>query len=213
MLFFKSIFNKRPAPRKTPLLRCFIALLMMALINLFTVGISPRVSMAQEQQRTQQIEEYELKAVYLYNFFHFVNWPKNPGQDGSNPKIIGVVGRSPFGGALQALQDKLKQTTNKIIKINFYGPFQEGVDLSGCHLLFISSSEKRNFSKITASLRGIPVLTVADANNFLQAGGMINMISQGNRVRWAINRTPVKDAGLRMDAKLLDIAVEIIEHP
>lgn len=164
--------------------------------------------------RSQQLitTEYQLKAVYLYNFLHFVKWPKKADPaDGPEHLIIGVVGISPFGDSLADIKSSLPEAKQEEISILSYGPYRPGMDLSRCHLLFVSASEQKNFAAIVAGLQGKSVLTVADHETFLAAGGMINLINYQGKVRWEINRTPVQQAGLRLSAKLMDIAVNIVE--
>ncbi|MBU0483121.1 MAG: YfiR family protein [Proteobacteria bacterium] len=170
------------------------------------------VSPAEAQYNTQVPHEYELKAIYLYNFLNFVYWPEERcGKSEGKAREIAVIGHSPFGNALKALQDKLDKSQKQPLSIIYYGSYREGMDLSGCRLLFVCDSEKENFDKIIASVQGSPVLTVADSEQFIEAGGMITLISRQNKVRWAINRSHLPLAGLRMSAKLLDIAVEVVE--
>jgi hypothetical protein len=155
--------------------------------------------------------EYQLKAVYIYNFLHFVKWPKKSEQAGGpEPLIIGIVGISPFGDTLADIKASLPAAKQKEITIISYGPYRPGMDLSRCHLLFVSASEAKNFAAIVAGLQGKSVLTVADHNTFLAAGGMINLVNYHGKVRWEINRTPVQEAGLRLSAKLMDIAINIV---
>jgi hypothetical protein len=99
----------------------------------------------------------------------------------------------------------------KPVRIIHYGDYQEDMDLSSCHLLFISASEKSNFRKIIAGLRDASVLTVADSENFLSSGGMINLVQTGGKIRWMINRTAADRAGLRFSSQLLSIAVKVVE--
>ncbi|MBI5076247.1 MAG: YfiR family protein [Nitrospirae bacterium] len=167
-----------------------------------------RVSYAQQQS----VKEYELKAVYLYNFLQFVQWPPSKrliSKDGA--MVIGVVGESPFGDALDVLQADVRNSGMKPVKVIQYGAYQEDMDLGSCHLLFVSASEKSNFRKITAGLRDAPVLTVADSENFLSSGGMVNLVQSGGKIRWSINRTPADRAGLRFSSQLLNIAVRIVD--
>jgi len=87
------------------------------------------------------------------------------------------------------------------------------MDLQQLHLLFIRSSEKEQIGAIIDSLRGAPVLTVSDADGFLETGGMINLVVRNNKVRWAINRTALNSAGLQLNAKLLQLAVRVEDRP
>ena len=156
------------------------------------------------------VSEYELKAVYLYNFLRFVTWPE--GKDvSSGAKVIAVVGHSPIRAELKRLQAKLARSgSSPSITVTFHGSYRAGMDLSGCHLLYVADSEKNHFAEITASLGRAPVLTVADDESFLQAGGMIALLQHNNSVRWAINRPPLAVARLRLSAKLLEMAINII---
>jgi hypothetical protein len=157
---------------------------------------------------TPSTREYALKAVCLYNFTHFAYWPAAKEPKKTEPVIIGVVGRSPFGSALENLQTKLQKTHKKNISIVYHGPYQGGMDLRQSHLLFISASQK-NISAIIASLKGAPVLTVSEKNGFLEAGGMINLVVRNNKVRWAVNRMALNSAGIHLNAKLLQLAIRI----
>ena len=169
--------------------------------------------MQQVSYGEQSAQEYELKAVYLYNFLQFVQWPESRKvlpKDG--PMVICIVGESPFGEALESLQETVRKSGRRPVKVINYGAYQEEMNIAACHLLFVSSSEKRNFRKIIAGLRDSPVLTVADTENFLSSGGMINLTHSNGRIRWMINRTAADRAGLRLSAQLLSIAVKVFEH-
>ncbi len=154
--------------------------------------------------------ENELKAIYLYNFLQFVQWPKEKCPlPGGRARKIGVLGDSSFEPVLRALQAKLN-AKNQQLKLTFHGPYHDGMDLSNCCLLFIAGSELKNLPRILDNLDSKAVLTVADSDAFVTKGVMITLISRKNKVRWAINREPVTKAGLRLSAKLLDIAVQVI---
>ena len=186
--------------------------LLVVLLFLPAPVLHPQVHPQAVSSQQLVIAEYQLKAVYLYNFLHFVKWPKNAGApDGAGPNIIGVVGKSPFGDTLAEIKASLPGAKQKGIAIISFGPYRQGMDLSRCHLLFVSASEQKNFSSIVNDLKGKSVLTVADHDKFLAAGGMINLINYKGKVRWEINREPVQQAGLRLSAKLLAIAVTIVD--
>jgi hypothetical protein len=157
-------------------------------------------------------DEYALKAVCLYNFTQFTRWPETSDLEGADSIVVGVVGDSPFGDAIQEMQKQLRETNRKNIQVTFHGPYREGMDLTDNHILFISPTEKKNMRQIIAGLKDEPVLTVSDANGFLEAGGMISLVLLDNRVRWEINRAMIDAAGLQVSAKLLELALRV-ENP
>jgi hypothetical protein len=153
-----------------------------------------------------------LKAVYLYNFLQFVHWPSEKclAPKGKVEEIV-VIGDSPISDSLQRLQDELERTHNTKITLRFCGPYVDGMDLSGCSLLFITRSEMKNIKKILAGIKDAPVLTVADTEECLEQGCMIALISRMNKVRWAVNRELAEQAGLRLNSRLLTMAVKVID--
>jgi len=161
---------------------------------------------------TNTPDEYELKAIYLYNFLKFVKWPDNKCHlhKGRSHRIA-VLGNSPFNQILITLQKKLRDK-DKELEITFYGPYRKDIELSCCCLLFITQSEQNNLPSILDQLAGKPILTVTDAVSFNTQGVMISLISHKNKIRWEINRKPVNESGLKLSAKLLDIALKVIDE-
>src|SRR5687768_2113299 len=50
--------------------------------------------------RAQPTDEYQIKAVFLFHFAQFVEWPAKAFPDPKSPLVIGVLGRDPFGAYL-----------------------------------------------------------------------------------------------------------------
>src|SRR5262245_37850255 len=63
--------------------------------------ISPVCSFRAYSQDAEA-REYELKAAFLLNFAKFINWPDGSFANAQAPFAICVVGRDPFGKALDA---------------------------------------------------------------------------------------------------------------
>lgn len=187
--------------------RLFCVLLALFVLPMGVVSSQPGASFAAHQTTG----EYELKAVYLYNFLHFVQWPREKLVDRDTPFVIGLVGVSPLGAALADLQKNLVGKARREIKVVFHGPYEPGMDFACCDLVFFTESEHIKFPEILAGLKNRPTLTVAEHEGFLADGGMINLVRYEDKVRWEINRSALKNAGLRLSAKLMDIAVQVVD--
>jgi hypothetical protein len=160
--------------------------------------------------------------VYLYKFLLFVDWPQVKPADitkepASNPEkkiiTIGILGKDPFGESFADVEGKLIKSKKKRLVIKRFGRFKGRLDLTECDLLFVCSSEKRWLGEIMKKVNGKSVLTVGDMDGFLEAGGMINLMKVGNKIRWEINRAPAKKAGLRISSQLLRNALRVVEVP
>jgi hypothetical protein len=80
------------------------------------------------------------------------------------------------------------------------------------HLLFICPSEKIYIPVILKSLKGQGVLTVADSEGFLEAGGIISLVMEENKVRFEINIDAAKQAEIQIRSQLLRLAKRIIKE-
>ena len=47
--------------------------------------------------------EYQVKAVFLYNFSRFVEWPASAFAGPDAPFVVGVFGHDPFGADLDEI--------------------------------------------------------------------------------------------------------------
>ncbi len=86
-------------------------------------------------------------------------------------------------------------------------------EAEGCHVLFISRSEKSRMSRILQELGEAPVLTVADTDGFLDRGGIINFILEGSKVRFESNQEAAERAGIKISSKLLRLATQVKGSP
>jgi len=146
--------------------------------------------------------EFQVKAAYLFNFLKFVEWPDDAPADLQSRWVIGIVGN-------QQLEDELTQlVSGKIVQghVVQVKALKPADDLRGCHILFIGTSEKKQLAPILVTLRGSSVLTVADMENFVESGGMIQLVMEDNRVRLAIDVGATVRARLKVSSKLLALA-------
>lgn len=148
----------------------------------------------------QPSREYDLKAVFLFNFVTFVDWPP-AARSANEPFVIGVLGHDPFGASLDEVVAGEK-FHDAPLQVRRCRTIEEA---SRCHILFISASEAGRVSAILQALRGRPVLTVADMPRFLEAGGIIAFSTEG-RVQLHINPPAAHRAGLTISSKLLRVA-------
>jgi hypothetical protein len=143
--------------------------------------------------------EYQLKAVFLFNFAQFVEWPASAFPGPATPLVIGVLGEDPFGPYLD--ETVRGETVNdRPLVVRRYRSVEE---ITTCHILFISRREERRLKGILDSLRGRSVLTVSDADRFATRGGMIRFVTDHHRIRFRINLEAARAASLTLSSKLL----------
>jgi hypothetical protein len=150
----------------------------------------------------QSPTEFQVKAAYLFNFLKFVEWPDDPAADPHGKWVIGFIGDSPVGEELTRLVEG-KNVLGRDLQVK---KIQAADNPRACNILFISESEKKRLPSLLAELRGSSVLTVADMDNFIGAGGMIQFVVEDARVRVAIDVGATSRAHLKVSSKLLSLA-------
>lgn len=155
---------------------------------------------AEPALEAQQLKptEAQLKAAFLFNFGRYVTWPNIAGDTFS----ICILGHDPFGSSLDSLVAG-ETLGGKPVAVRRIRGAQEA---SGCQIIFISSSEESHLQPTLAALSKSTALTVSDIPEFVQRGGMIEFVDDGNRVKFLVNLAQAKSAGLVLSSELLKVA-------
>jgi hypothetical protein len=152
--------------------------------------------------------EYEVKAVMLYNFAMFVEWPAAESPSARTPLVVGVLGRDPFGAALDAITRGRNSPQMRVV-VRRFGDLSH---LDSCHILFISGSEKGSLPEVLAAVGRRSVLTVSDMEAFARAGGIIGFVLQAGKIRFEINHEAARRANLTVSSRLLQLASIVVSE-
>ena len=152
--------------------------------------------------QAQVSREYQLKAVFLYNFAQFTEWPEDAFADEKSPITIGVLGTDPFG---PALNDTIRGETvrGRPLVVEHY---RRADEIKTCHILFVSQAEIRHWEDIVKGMKGKPILTVADADGASSSGAVIRFAVENNKVHFRINQDAARQANLTLSSRLLRVA-------
>jgi hypothetical protein len=146
--------------------------------------------------------EYQVKAVFLYNFCQFVEWPEKAFAHADDPFIIGILGENPFDNYLEETV-KGEKANGHSLEVKH---FQTVNQISQCHILFINLDGKDELKKVLAALESRNILTVGEIANFTKQGGIVRFFTEDNRTRIRINLDAAKKAELTINSKLLKVA-------
>ncbi len=143
--------------------------------------------------------EYQVKAVFLFNFSRFVEWPPQAFSAPDEPFIIGILGDNPFGTRLdEAVRGEKIEQHPLLVR-----HFENIADIGNCHILYIGGSESGRLREILAALNRRTALTVADFDGAAERGVAIQFVTENNRVRLRIDPEAAHAAGLTISSKLL----------
>jgi len=145
--------------------------------------------------------EYSIKAMFLLNFIKYVEWPI---ENTKNTFQIGVIGESEMFDALTMLASKRSSEGQKVVIKRF-----EEKNSENYQMIFISNSDSQPVDELTKkySTKGVLIITEEEKGKARQSG--INLFNQDNRIRFEINLPVIKNNGLKVSSKLLELATKV----
>lgn len=138
--------------------------------------------------------EAQLKAAYLFNFVKFVDWEARAGDGDLD---ICFTGADEVRAAL-AKATASKSVGSRQIRVRAVN----GVVDERCEVIYVKAADTAATHWAVQTM----ALTVGDAADFTQGGGVIRLYTEGNRLRFAINLPNARRAGLSISSNLLKLA-------
>lgn len=146
--------------------------------------------------------EYQLKAVFLFNFAQFVKWPAQTFASADEPFQIGILGDDPFDDFLDETVKGEKVDGHPLVIRRYKNPR----DIQGCRVLFICRSEAGRMGDVLSALKGRSILTVADSGDFIEKGGVVRFVTEDNKIHFKISLEAAKLAKLTISSQVLRLA-------
>jgi hypothetical protein len=148
------------------------------------------------------------KAVFVYKFFDYVEWPESESEsESAGAFTIGILGESLLEEPLRQISER-RSAGGRKIEIEVYRSIEA---LRKCHVLFISAAHSREIEEILQRLGDRSVLTISDAVGVADRGVGINFVVVEGKLKFEVNRQALKRAGLRASAQLLKLAILVGE--
>ncbi|MHC4758279.1 MAG: YfiR family protein [Planctomycetota bacterium] len=165
----------------------------------------------------RKVSEYEVKAAYIYKFLQFIDWPEKDKKNTTKEDCItiGVFNEKMHEATSKVIQGKTikknggqpKSIAIKHITIKDTAEIEQ---LKLCQVLFLNSDDKGHVEEILNCLKGRSVLTIGEMEGFLERGGIINLLTEDNKVRFEINKAAAESAGIIIRSKLLRLAKRVV---
>jgi hypothetical protein len=174
-----------------PLLRRAAAVSLAMALGSFPTGAA-----------TRPVDEYQVKAAFLYNFAKFVEWPSEAFESTTEAIAICVLGQNPFGRSLQDAVSGHAIDGRSLIVRQISNASRGG----RCHVLFVSAGGNRSVPQMLPEKGKTGVLTVGESDAPGADGLVINFKLDSGRVRFDINIEAAERENLRISSRLLSLA-------
>lgn len=144
------------------------------------------------------VSEPNLKAAIVFTLVKFAEWPTAQ-QPGDSVLLCVVAASETLNTAFGALDSKLVQGRPMRVRV-----LAARDDLAGCHIVFTSTQPARP---------ALGRLTVGDGPGFAEAGGMVGLVTQNERIQLEMNLVVATAAGMKFSSQLLRLAKLIGDVP
>lgn len=151
------------------------------------------------QARGAAPTEFQVKAVFVFNFATFVQWPPEQQAAAAVPFVIGLLGADELAGHLEEAV-RGEQVDGRPLQVRRYSSAEEVGD---CRILFIGRGQQSQLERVLEHVDGRRTLTVSDVEGAARNGVMIQLANEANRVRLLINVDAAQAAGLTISSNLL----------
>lgn len=156
------------------------------------------------------VGEEQVKAVFLFNFVHFVQWPPGTFASSTQPFSITLAGGSELLPLLEEVVHGESVDGHPLLVTPLRRTRGGGDGAGAGQILFIGRSEAAQLSRILAGAPRSGTLTVSDLPDSARRGVMIEMVNDRNRIRLRVNLAAARAAGLTISSNLLRPA-EIVD--
>jgi hypothetical protein len=149
----------------------------------------------------QTADEYLVKAAYMYNLAKFVDWPSDAFETSSQPIVFCVLGQTPLS---RSLEDAL---AGKVVgqRPLLFRQLSDSSHAGDCKVLFMDLPDKKRLRQTLDQVKSLHVLTVGEAEDFTEQGGIARFLLDAGRVRMEFNLDAADDAKLHVSSKLLSL--------
>lgn len=183
--------GKRPPGPAAPGSRILAGILATALFAAPVLGQT-----SEEESRY----EYEVKAVFLYNFTRYLEWPEEKDDEAFT---IAVLGESPIVEPLRAIAAK-KTIGRKPIVVR---PCSKVEEIGRPRILFVAKSAVLRLPGVLEKTQGTSILTVGEAEGLGSRGVAVNFVLRDGAVKFEMNERAFKAAGIHVGSQLLKLAI------
>ncbi|MEO8056797.1 MAG: YfiR family protein [Burkholderiales bacterium] len=148
-----------------------------------------------------------VEAAFLRNFARYVVWPGSAFKDERAPWTICVLAAEHFDDTLEKTFSGRIEQGRRFEIVRAKAPEQ----LQGCQIVFVGTLNPVRRRAVLSELRRQPVLTVGEAPEFLDEGGIVRL-QVGERIEMGINLDQARAVSLTIPSKILEVAHEVYEN-
>ena len=159
-------------------------------------------------ERDDEEKRAKARVALIVNFLRCTIWPQPLRAD--RELRIAVVGGwknlAPLETALERLEARNRSVKLVHWELDELDDPTRVAQLRRNHCVLFGSMKNSDRSRVLRSLRALPILTIGESVSFARQRGIIELFLERERYRFRICNQQAVAVGIRLDAKLLELA-------
>ena len=153
----------------------------------------------QVQNTFAQNEKF--KALFMYNFTKYLEWPDDYRQ---GDFIIAILGESPLSDELKIIAEKKKVGFQTIVIKNISSTDQ----IAKCHIIYIAKSKSGSIGDVKSKLATSSTVIITDNPGSIGKGAGINYVVNDGKQLFEISKSNVEKQNIKVGADLLSLGIQ-----
>lgn len=174
------------------------------LVGTLLVSAIAVLSAPTQAQNADRYSEDTVKAVFLYRFTGFIDWPQRTPP--ASEFRIAILDSEGVADALDRLLAgrSIKDKPAHVYKI------KRAQDLGAADMVYVGSQRAEDLAAVTLVVGDRPILIVSSENGGLEHGSAVNFLLVDQHVRFEVSLAAASRAGLRISSDMLSVATRVL---
>ncbi len=147
-------------------------------------------------------QEAKFKALFMYNFTKYLEWPAARKQ---GDFVIGIYGASAITQELNVIAGKKTVGTQNIQVKVVSTPAEVGM----CHILYVPENKSSKVPEIITQCSGKSVVLITDKPGMAQTLSGLNYVNVDGKQSFEINKALIEKQGVKVNSVLLSLGIVI----
>ena len=141
-------------------------------------------------------QESKFKALFLYKFAEYIEWPSNPGKI-----VVGVAGSTDVADHLSTFA--ASRGTIEVV------PLQGPSGYNKCNIVYVPSALDGQIDQYKSNIANTSVLLVSENMTMVSKGADIGFYLEAGKLRFVINKKSIESKSMIPSSKLLALGKPI----
>jgi hypothetical protein len=144
-------------------------------------------------------QEEKFKALFIYNFTKYIQWPENVEGDFK----ITIIGNIDLVKELDFIATKKTVGQSAIIVLSA----KSAALLKKCQMVFVSRDKIDELPDLIDKAKQFNALIITESPNACSKGSAINFVTSNGSIKFEISKSNIENAGLKISGALLNLGI------